>query len=276
MEAEKAMTKKVPEVELISGRKMPAIGMGTAVTPIPPSESLVSSFLDAIRVGYRHFDTASLYGTEESLGKAVAEAVEKGLVNSRDELFITSKLWVTHAHPDLVLPSLQTTLQRLGMEYVDLYVVHWPVSVRKGAEALGFGKEEIVELDMKGTWQAMEECHQKGMAKTIGVSNFGPAKLTQLLHHATIAPAVNQVALRWIYEQGAIPIVKSFNKGRMMQNLDIFDWELTNDEISQIEQIPQQRGFSGEMFVSETGPYKTVDELWDHPFKNISDQSITN
>ncbi|CAN0908206.1 Protein REDOX 2 [Linum grandiflorum] len=201
MEAEKAMTKKVPEVELISGRKMPAIGMGTAVTPIPPSESLVSSFLDAIRVGYRHFDTASLYGTEESLGKAVAEAVEKGLVNSRDELFITSKLWVTHAHPDLVLPSLQTTLQRLGMEYVDLYVVHWPVSVRKGAEALGFGKEEIVELDMKGTWQAMEECHQKGMAKTIGVSNFGPAKLTQLLHHATIAPAVNQVEMSVGWQQ---------------------------------------------------------------------------
>ncbi|CAN1256820.1 Protein REDOX 2 [Linum perenne] len=299
---------KVPEVELSSGRKMPAIGMGTATDPLPPPETLISAFLDAVRVGYRHFDTASLYGTEESLGRAVAEAVEKGLVKSRDELFITSKVWVTHTHPDLVMPSLQSTLERLGMEYVDLYVVHWPVSLKKGAKPLGFGKEEVVELDMKGTWNAMEECHKKGLAKSIGVSNLGPAKLSQLLQHATVAPAVNQVcawsplgangaawgtlsimespilkeiadakgksvaqvALRWIHEQGAIPIAKSFNKERMMQNLDIFNWELTKDEVSKIEQIPQQRGFSGEMFVSETGPYKTVEELWDYPFNNIS------
>ncbi|CAI0471120.1 unnamed protein product [Linum tenue] len=293
--------------------KMPSIGMGTACasSPVPPpTEVIVAALLDAVEAGYRHFDTAAVYRTEEEVGRAVAEAVEKGLVGSRDEFFITSKVW------------------RLGMEYVDLYLIHWPVSMKKSP--LGFAKEDIVEFDMRGTWAAMEDCFRLGLCKSIGVSNYGPAKLHQLLQHATIPPAVNQVemntgwqqkelvklcrekgiqvcawsplggngaswgsfsvmhspvlkeiadakgksvaqvALRWIYEQGAIPIVKSFNKDRMRQNLDIFDWELTQDEVSRIEQrIPQQRGFSGEMFVSETGPYKSVDELWDQPF-NLS------
>ncbi|CAI0418446.1 unnamed protein product [Linum tenue] len=326
---------QVPAVELaVTGSsppakiKMPSIGMGTAcAAPLPPSDVLVASFLDAVEAGYRHFDTAALYGTEESLGRAVAEAVEKGIVKSRDEFFITSKVWCTDLHPDSVVPALENTLRRLGMEYVDLYLVHWPVSLKKEAAPLGFAKEDIVEFDMKGTWGAMEQCFRRGLCKSIGVSNFGPAKLGQLLRHATVPPAVNQiemnagwqqkelvklckekgvlvcawsplgangaawgsfsvmhssvlkeiadakgksvaqVALRWIYQQGAIPIVKSFNKERMRQNLDIFDWELTPDEVSRIEQqIPQQRGFSGEMFVSETGPYKSVDELWDQPF----------
>lgn len=103
--------KKIPEVILNSGKKMPVIGLGTASIPLPSHEALTSILIDAFEVGYRHFDTASLYESEESLGKAVAKALELGLINSREELFITSKLWSTDAHPDLVVPALKTSLQ---------------------------------------------------------------------------------------------------------------------------------------------------------------------
>ena len=103
--------KKVREVVLNSGQKMPFIGLGTGASPLPPQEALISIFIDAIEVGYRHFDTAAIYGTEEALGKAVAKALELSLIKSRDEIFITSKLWNTDADRDLVLPALKATLQ---------------------------------------------------------------------------------------------------------------------------------------------------------------------
>jgi diketogulonate reductase-like aldo/keto reductase len=98
--------KNVPEVVLNSGKKMPTIGFGTGT--IPPSQTL----LDAIGIGYRHFDTASFYNTEEPLGQAVSKSLELGLIKNREELFITSKLWCTDAHHDLVLPALKTTLKQ--------------------------------------------------------------------------------------------------------------------------------------------------------------------
>lgn len=309
--------KKVPEVVLNTGKKMPMIGFGTGTTP--PQQIM----LDAIEIGYRHFDTAALYGTEEPLGQAMSKALELGLVKNRDELFITSKLWCTDAHHDLVLPALKTTLKNLGLEYVDLYLIHWPVRLKQDAERLNFKKEDMIPFDIKGTWEAMEECYRLGLAKSIGVSNFGIKKLSILLENAEIAPAVNQVemnpswqqgklrefckqkgihvsawsplggyklswgsptvmenpilheiaetrkksvaqiALRWIYQQGAIPIVKSFNKERMKQNIEIFDWELNQEELDRINQIHQSRFQKAEMFVSDNGPYKTLEELWD-------------
>lgn len=309
--------KKVPEVVLNTGKKMPMIGFGTGTTP--PQQVM----LDAIEIGYRHFDTAALYGTEEPLGQAMSKALELGLVKNRDELFITSKLWCTDAHHDLVLPALKTTLKNLGLEYVDLYLIHWPVRLKQDAERLNFKKEDMIPFDIKGTWEAMEECYRLGLAKSIGVSNFGIKKLSILLENAEIAPAVNQVemnpswqqgklrefckqkgihvsawsplggyklswgsptvmenpilheiaetrkksvaqiALRWIYQQGAIPIVKSFNKERMKQNIEIFDWELNQEELDRINQIHQSRFQKAEMFVSDNGPYKTLEELWD-------------
>ncbi|RDY01352.1 hypothetical protein CR513_15337, partial [Mucuna pruriens] len=321
----KMETKKIPEVRLNSGQKMPVIGLGTAAIPLPAPEVLTSIIIDAFEVGYRHFDTASLYGSEEPLGKAVAKALELGLIKSRDEVFITSKLWTADAHPDLVVPALKTSLQKLGLEYVDLYLVHWPVRLKP--EARGHHsilKENVIPyFDMQGTWEAMEECCRLGLAKSIGVSNFGIKKITQLLENATIPPAVNQVemnlswqqgklrefckqkgihvsawsplgayncswgsnavmesqilkeiasakqksiaqiALRWIYEQGAIAIVKSFNKERMKENFDIFGWELSQEESQKFSQIPQRRMYLGIDFVTENGPYKTLEELWD-------------
>lgn len=107
--------KKIPEVILNSGQKMPVIGLGTASIPLPPHEALTSIPIVAFEVGYRHFDTASLYGSEESLGKAVAQALDLGLIKSRDKVFITSKLWTTDAHPDLVVPTLKTHCRKYIM-----------------------------------------------------------------------------------------------------------------------------------------------------------------
>ncbi|XP_004513337.1 methylecgonone reductase-like [Cicer arietinum] len=315
--------KKIPEVMLNSGKKMPMIGLGTATTPLPSNEALTSILVDAIQIGYRHFDTAAIYGTEESLGQAVSKALELGLIKNRDEVFITSKLWCNDAHHDLVLKALKTTLKKLKLEYVDLYLIHWPVRLKQDVEGFNFTGEDVVHFDIKGTWKAMEDCYRLGLAKSIGVSNFGIKKLSLLLENATIYPAVNQVemnpswqqgklrefcmqkgihvsawsplgaykvfwgsnavmenpilqeiaearkksvaqiTLRWIHEQGTSAIVKSFNKERMKQNLEIFDWELNKEELDKINKIPQCRLYKAEMFVSESGLYKSLDELWD-------------
>ncbi|KAL3834194.1 hypothetical protein ACJIZ3_008930 [Penstemon smallii] len=296
---------KILEVILNSGHRMPLIAMGT------------------VAIGYRHFDTASIYDTEEPLGKAVAKALELGLINNRDELFITSKLWCTDAHHDLVLPALKETLRKLDLSYVDLYLIHWPVRVTKGSKYLESLNENILPFDINATWKGMEECCELGLAKSIGVSNFSCVKLKKILDQATIPPTVNQVelniswqqekllefcrangvhisawsplgshgsywgshkvlespvlqniasakeksvaqiGLRWIYEQGASMVVKSFNKERMKENIQIFDWKLSTEEVKNIKQIPQCRGSFGEWFVHENGPYKSVEELWD-------------
>ncbi|PIN18758.1 Aldo/keto reductase family protein [Handroanthus impetiginosus] len=314
---------QIQEVILNSGHSMPLIGMGTAADPLPPPENLTSIIIDAIAAGYRHFDTAALYSTEEPLGRAVAEALKRDLIKDRDEVFITSKLWCSDADHDLVLPALKESLRKLGLNYVDLYLIHWPVRIKPGINHFRFSKDDILPFDMKGTWKAMEECCKLGLAKSVGLSNFSCAKIERLLQHATIPPAVNQVemnvawqqqkmlefcrekgihvsawsplgangaywgshrvlkspvlqkiaaakgktvaqvALRWIHEEGASIIVKSFNNERMRENLDILDWKLTDEEVKQIKQISQCRGLLGQLFLHENGPYKTLEQLWD-------------
>ncbi|CAI9113271.1 OLC1v1013845C3 [Oldenlandia corymbosa var. corymbosa] len=314
---------KIPEIVLNSGHKMPALGMGCAAEKLPPVEELTSILVHAMEIGYRHFDTAACYGSEEAVGKAVAKALEIGLIQNRDELFITSKLWITNSHHDLVLPALKKTLETMGLEYLDLYLIHWPVRIKEGANMFNLAEGEVLPFDIHGTWKAMEDCSKLGLTKSIGLSNFSCEKISQLLEHATIPPAINQVemnvswqqrkllpfckekrihvcgwsplgaygvlwgsnavmesqilkdiatsksktisqvALRWIYEQGVSPIVKSFNEDRMQQNLQIFDWELTKEENVQILQIPQRRVFRADSFVQENGPIKSVEELWD-------------
>lgn len=315
---------KIPEVTLNSGHKMPVIGMGTSADNRPSNDVLASIFVEAIEVGYRHFDSASVYGSEEAIGMAVAKAIEQGLIKSRDEVFITSKPWNTDADYDLIVPALKTTLKKLGTEYVDLYLIHWPVRLRHDlANPVIFTKEDLLPFDIEGTWKAMEECYKLGLAKSIGICNYGIKKLTKLLETATITPAVNQVemnpswqqgklrefckekgihvsawsalgaykvtwgsgavmenqilhdiasakgktiaqvALRWAYQIGSSAMAKSFNKERMKQNLEIFDFELSEDELEKIKKIPQSRQYLGDMWLSENGSCKTLEELWD-------------
>ncbi|CAN6228319.1 unnamed protein product [Urochloa humidicola] len=311
----------VPEVALQSGnaRPMPAVGMGTGSFPPPAPEATKAAVLAAIEVGYRHFDTAYMYGTETPLGEAVAEASRRGLLASREEVFVTSKLWCTQNHPDLVLPSLRETLKNLQMEYVDLYLIHWPVAVKPGPLTLPYKEEDAMSFDVEGVWRAMEECQRLGLAKAIGVSNFTTKHLDKLLAVAKIPPAVNQVelnpvwqqrtlrcycaekgihvaaysplggqdwhgmgnavmasevlagiakargktvaqvALRWIYEQGVTSIVKSYNKERLKQNLEIFDWELNDEDHQKISKIPQMKVIKGRGLFSQEGEFTSVD-----------------
>ncbi|TKW04636.1 hypothetical protein SEVIR_7G122500v4 [Setaria viridis] len=303
-----------------AARPMPAVGMGTA-SPTPVAhEATKEAVLAAIEVGFRHLDTACMYGTERPLGEAVAEAVRRGLVQSREELFVTSKLWCTQNHPDLVLPSLRETLKNLQMEYLDLYLIHWPVSIKPMPITFPNKKEDAVPFDVEGVWRAMEECQRLGLAKAIGVSNFTTRHLDKLLAVATIPPAVNQVelnpawqqrtlraycaekgihvaaysplggqnwsgsgegnavlesevlaeiakargktvaqvSLRWTHEQGVTWIVKSYNKERLEENIDIFGWELTDEDRHKISQIPQKKCVTATALFSPEGEFPSV------------------
>ncbi|XP_058184129.1 non-functional NADPH-dependent codeinone reductase 2-like [Rhododendron vialii] len=191
----------VPEVTLSSGQKMPVLGFGTANFPPVASEIVVQAVVQAIELGYRHFDTASLYQTESTLGDAIQEAVRVGLIKSREEVFLTSKLWCTDAHPHLVVPALQKNLRNLKTEYLDLYLIHWPLSMKHGIIEYPPKPEDFLPLDIKSVWAEMEECQRLGLTKSIGVSNFSCKKLGDLLAFTTIPPAVNQVELNPCWRQ---------------------------------------------------------------------------
>ncbi|KAM6546724.1 hypothetical protein CsatB_027460 [Cannabis sativa] len=302
---------------------MPVIGFGTATFPFVRSETTKEAIVEAIKLGYRHFDTAAVYQTEQPLGDAISEAISLGLIKSRAQLFVTSKLWCTQSHHHLVLPAITKTLKNLRLEYLDLYLIHWPIAMKPG-EYLDFKKEDLVGMDFKCVWESMEECQNLGLTKSIGVSNFSSKKLQTLLATAKIPPALNQVemnpvwqqkklrkfcqengilitaysplggnkegtwrtnrvmdsdvlkqianskgktiaqiCLRWLYEQGVSFVVKSFNKERMKQNIDILDWNLSSEELEMIDQIPQQKGNPAISFISNQGPFKSVEDLWD-------------
>ncbi|CAL9073215.1 unnamed protein product [Musa textilis] len=189
-----------PQVVLNSGRRMPVLGMGTATYPVAPDETITTAVIEAIRLGYRHFDTASLYGSERAVGRAIATAVERGLISSRDELFVTTKLWCTDMHADRVVPALQASLRTLGLEYIDLYLIHYPVRL-KGEIQMVFASDDVTTVDMPTVWEAMEKCQSLGLAKSVGVSNFTCKKLADLLNHARIPPAVNQVEVHPVWQQ---------------------------------------------------------------------------
>ncbi|KAK6252158.1 hypothetical protein QUC31_013880 [Theobroma cacao] len=310
---------RVPEVSIGScGLNMPVIGMGTASYPPADAETIKSAVLEAIKAGYRHFDTAFVYGSEQPLGEAIAEALNIGLIKSRDELFITSKLWCSFADQDLVIPAIKMSLENLQLDYLDLYLIHWPLKFSKEVSRVPIPKEDVFPLDIKSVWSAMEECQHLGLTKAIGVSNFSSKRLEEILSFAKIPPAVDQVemnplwqqkelkefckakgihvtahsplgskgtiwgnsrildcdglkeiaeargkttaqiALRWVYEQGASVITKSFNKERMKENLEILDWSLSMEELNKISCLPQRKGGSPSTFLE---PSDLVKEL---------------
>ncbi|KAK9091293.1 hypothetical protein Sjap_024470 [Stephania japonica] len=312
----------IPNVTLNSSHKMPAVAVGTLQYPvIPTTEVYKKAILDAIEVGYGAIDTAELYQAEEGIGAAIAEALERGLIKDRDELYITTRIWCNNAHPDRVLPALRESLRKLRLEYVDMFMIHVPVTSE--ADVLfDFGDSPISQLDPKSVWPAMEETQKLGLAKSLGICNFSTKKLEELLAHAEIIPAahqfelhpawynkklinfckekgiqvvgfsplggkdrgsdvimsnallkeiaqkkgksVAQISLRWVYEHAGCMVIKSFNRDRLKENLDIFDWELTEEELKRIASIPQKREHDvSDCFVYPTSPFKTLEEFWD-------------
>lgn len=259
--------------QLNTGDHIPNIGFGTwEVTPDSAAQAAVS---EAIKAGYRLIDTALMYNNEKGVGQAIRESGFE-----RENLFITTKLWADHLGYQSTLDGFEASLSRLGLEYVDLYLIHWPAS---------FSHQEDKENNQKlrrDTWRAMEEIAKSGRARNIGVSNFVVHHLEELLKYANILPAVNQiefhpfiyeeqrpivemcqkyeilieaysplsrggrvndpvvqmiaqahsktgaqVLIRWALQHDTVPLPRSTNPEHIAENRDVFDFELTPDEM---------------------------------------------
>ena len=172
------MSTQTPHVTLNNGVRLPIIGFGVFQIPAEQTEQAVA---DALAAGYRHLDTASAYGNEEAVGRAIKSS---GI--SREELFVTTKLWI-QARPgeEVVKRAFDASLQRLGLDYLDLYLIHQP-----------FG-------DYYSAWRAMQDLHAQSVIKAIGVSNFYPDRLVDLIERNEVTPAVNQIETHPFFQRHA-------------------------------------------------------------------------
>ncbi|MBA0851063.1 hypothetical protein Goshw_012479 [Gossypium schwendimanii] len=178
------------EVRLNCGITIPVIGLGTYSSNNDRVTTEKAVHL-ALKMGYRHFDTAKIYGSEGAVGNALRKAIEDQII-PREDVFLTSKLWSCDHHDPV--SALKHTLRNLGMEYIDMYLVHWPIKLKPWA-CNAVPKEEDFEkqLDMETTWEGMQKCLDRGLCRCIGVSNFSTKKIEHLLDFASVPPAVNQV-----------------------------------------------------------------------------------
>lgn len=261
------MTTAIPNITLNNGVEMPQVGFGVFQVP---NEETTAAVAEALKAGYRSIDTAAIYGNEEGVGKALAES---GI--AREELFITSKLWIADLGYEETLKAFDESLQRLGLDYLDLYLIHWPAPA----------KELYVD-----SWKALEKLYADKKIRAIGVSNFQPAHLEKLIEASSIVPVINQVELhpalqnreviaantkhgivteawsplaqgamltdetilaiaeahkvtaaqvilRWHLQEGRVIIPKSVTPSRIAANLDVFGFELTSDELASIDAL---------------------------------------
>ena len=257
------MLNQIPVTALNNGVQMPILGFGVYQIPAEQTEQAVA---DALAAGYRSLDTAAAYGNEEAVGRAIQTS---GI--PRTELFVTTKLWIQDPGEENAKRAFGSSLERLGFDYVDLYLIHQPLG------------------DYYSSWRAMQELHREGLIRAIGVSNFYPDRLVDLIDHNEVTPAVNQiethpffqraaeqafmrergvqieswgpfaegrnnlffdptltdvgaahgktvaqVVVRWLIQRGVVVIPKSVRAERMRENIDVFDFELTDDEMTRI------------------------------------------
>jgi len=179
-------------LKLNSGHDMPLFGLGTWKSGPGAVKDAVTAAID---LGYRHIDCAHCYQNEAEVGQALTEKMADGTIK-REDIFVTSKLWNTFHSKNLVLPALKVTLKNLGLEYLDMYLIHWPMGFQEGGGL--FPKDEndkflYSDVDYVDTWQGMEEAVKLGLVRSIGVSNFSKAQIERVIEAGTIVPATNQV-----------------------------------------------------------------------------------
>ncbi|MCY7399638.1 MAG: aldo/keto reductase [Nocardioides sp.] len=261
----------VPNIALHDGTSIPQLGFGVFQVPRADTAATVAT---AIEVGYRHIDTAQMYGNEEGVGVGIKDS---GL--ARDELYVTTKLNNSFHRPDDARREIDASLARLGLDQVDLFLIHWPLPTQ-------------YDGDFVQTWQALIEAKEAGRTRSIGVSNFQPAHLDRIVEETGVVPVVNQVevhpflsnedvraanrrhgvlteawspiakgavmdddtigeiaslvgrtpaqvALRWHVQRGDIVFPKSMNRNRMQQNFELFDFELEPTHMSAIDELAQ-------------------------------------
>lgn len=255
----------IPNVRLLDDHQIPQIGLGVWQVP---DDVATDACLAAFESGYRHIDTAALYGNEEGVGRAIKAS---GL--SRDDIYVTTKVWNTDQGHDKTVAAMQSSLERLGLDYVDLYLIHWPTPAR----------ELYVE-----TWETVLELQQQGLTRSAGVSNFHGEHLRRVIDATGVTPVINQVELhpwlpqrevraidadlgivteawsplasgglvddanlaaigakygksaaqvmiRWHLQIGNVVLPKSVTPERIRENIDVFDFELDADDLITIE-----------------------------------------
>lgn len=184
-----------PSLTLNDGNQMPMFGLGTWNAQ---GKELKDAVKAAIEAGYRHIDTAANYKNESLVGEAISECIEEQIVK-REDLFVTTKLWNNSHSRGSVARALAKSLRALNMNYVDLYLIHYPIGYQEG-DALSpvdaRGNVITSEVDYVETWQGMEDVKRLGLAKSIGVSNFNAEQISRILYSCTIVPAQNQVSYR--------------------------------------------------------------------------------
>lgn len=264
------MKKLTDSFELNNGIKIPCVGFGTWQTP--DGETAVNSVKAALEAGYRHIDTAAVYGNEESVGRAIAESGVR-----REDIFVTSKLWNECRGYESTLAAFDETMKKLGLDYLDLYLIHWP------ANKLQFENWNEINL---ATWRAMTELYREGKIRAIGVSNFLPHHLESLMQ-TEVVPAINQIefhpgfmqsetleyckkngivveawsplgtgrmlsnetliaiarkydrsvaqlCIRWCLQNGTLPLPKSVTPARIVENTDVFDFVISDEDMTVI------------------------------------------
>ncbi|MGB5811908.1 MAG: aldo/keto reductase [Polyangiales bacterium] len=187
---------------LTGGTEMPALGLGTWKSE---PDAVYGAVRAAIEAGYRHIDCAAVYQNEEDVGRALADAFRAGDV-TREEIWITSKLWNDAHAPEHVRPALETSLRKLQLDYLDLYLVHWPVALREGV-ALPRAPTDFISLEevpLEATWEAMIAAADQRLTRQVGVSNFNTTHIERIREATGHAPAVNQIELHPYLQQAQL------------------------------------------------------------------------